>query len=461
MIGDPRDEAPPERTPPANVEAEAGLLGAIFLNTRAFDRVSGFLQPEHFHDPLHQRIYEACKTLIERGEKATPATLHHLFEREHAAYLAKLAVNATTVLNAADYGRLVHDLYLRRSLIEQAEAIREDAYSLGLDVSASDQVGAAREKLDMVSDELRAEASTVSIGAAAGAAIDAADRAAKAGGMLLGLPTGIGKLDRHIHGLQGPDFIVVAGSASMGKTALALTTAHTAARAGHSVGLISLEMSARQIGERLLAAETGYSVMQIRSGFPEPELSGDPWSDLLEARQRLDKLPLLIDDGSGLTPERIGAVARRWAQQGIELLIVDYLGLIAPPAMLARAGRNEQMTHVSSSLKGLAKSLDIPLVALAQLSRANRSRDNKRPILSDLRDSGAIEQDADLVLFLHRPEYYHERERPDPGSNGYAEWEDALAAMRGKAEIIVAKHRQGSLAVHDVHFDAKTMRFTD
>ena len=460
MNGDPRDEAP-ERSLPANIEAEAGLLGAIFLNTRAYDRVSGFLQPEHFYDPLHQRIYAACTTLIERGEKATPATLHHLFESEHAAYLAKLAVNATTVLNAADYAKVIHDLHLRRSLIAYAEAIREGAYSAELDVTAADQVGAAREKLDMVSDELRAEVSTVSVGEAAGAAIAAAEEALQRGGGLLGLPSGVSVLDRQLHGFQAPSFIIVAGSTSMGKTSFALTVAHTAAKAGHLVGFISLEMSAKEIGERLLSFETGFSVKQIRSGLPQAELDGDPWDALLAARSRLDELPVLIEDGSGLTPDRIGAIGRRWVQQGLKLLVIDYIGLVKPPQTLARFGPVAQVTHISAALKGLAKTLNVPVVALAQLSRANRARENKRPMLSDLRDSGALEQDADVVIFLHRPDYYLERERPDPESAQFDAWRDQLDKVRGRAEVIVAKNRHGSLAVHDVRFEARTMRFAD
>ena len=438
-----------------------GLLGAILINNRAFDRVSPFLEPEHFHEPLHRRIYAACRTLIERGEKADPATLHHLFDGEHAAYVAKTAANATTIINAADYGRVVHDLHLRRSLISYAEAIREDAYTMGLDITASAQVDAAREKLDTVSDELRAEVSTVSIGEAAGEALEAAEAAAKSEGKLLGLPTGVLALDRHIHGLQKPDFIVVAGSTSMGKTAFALTAAHASAKAGHLVGLISLEMSAKEIGERLLSFETGYPVSAIRSGFPQPDIGEDPWGDLLDARRRLDELPILIEDGSGLTPDRIGAVGRRWKQKGLKLLIVDYLGLVKPPAVVAKFGPVAQMTHISAALKGLAKSLNVPLLALAQLSRANRARENKRPMLSDLRDSGAIEQDANTVIFLHRADYYWERERPDPESEKFPAWQAELEKLRGRAEIIVAKNRQGSLAVHDVRFHSETMRFRD
>lgn len=460
MNGDPRDDAP-ERTPPANPQAELGLLGAILLNNRAYGRVSGFLQPEHFHEPLHQRIYAACQAMIERGGKADPATLHHLFQGEHAAYIASAAANATTIINAQDYGHVIHDLHLRRSLIDCAEAIREDAYTAELDVTAADQVGAAREKLDMVSDELRAEISTVSVGDAASAAINAAEAALKRGGGLLGLPSGVSVLDRQLHGFQAPAFVIVAGSTSMGKTSFALTVTHSAARAGHLVGFISLEMSAKEIGERLLSFETGFSVKQIRSGLPQTEIGGDPWASLLDARRRLDALPVLIEDGAGLTPERIGAVGRRWAQQGMKLLVVDYIGLVKPPAALARFGPVAQVTAISAALKGLAKSLDVPVLALAQLSRANRARENKRPMLSDLRDSGALEQDADVVIFLHRPDYYLERERPDPESSQYGAWEDQLDKVRGRAEVIVAKNRHGSLAVHDIQFDAKTMRFTD
>ena len=461
MSGDPRDGEAPERTPPANVQAELGLIGAILLNNRAYDRVAEFLEPEHFVEPLHQKIYAACKTLIDRGEKADPATLHHHFAGEHAVYVAKTAASATTIINAADYGHVIHDLHIRRQLIAYAGRLETGAYTVGLDVTAGDLVEDAREGLALVSDELRAEESTVSIGAAAGEAIDAAERAAKSQGKLLGLPTGVMALDRHIHGLQAPDFVIVAGSTSMGKTAFALTVLRAVAKAGHKVGLISLEMSARQIGERLLAMETGYSVMDIRAGFPQPELGTEPWSDLLDARQRLDAMPVDIDDGSALTPERIAAIGRRWKTKALSLLIVDYLQLVKPPAATLRFGPVAQITAISAALKALAKSLDVPLVALSQLSRANQARENKRPTLADLRQSGALEQDADIVIFLHRPDYYLERERPDPDSNAFTDWELQLSKVRGRAEIIVAKQRQGSLAVHDVRFDQKIMQFTD
>ncbi len=458
------------RTPPANEEAEQALLGALLVNNRAFHKVSDFLRPEHFYDPAHQRIFAAIAETISAGRVASPVTLRPLFDADPelqqeggGAYLAELAANVVTVVNAADYGRTIHDLFMRRQLIEVTAEAMEEAYrpsltspeSLIADIEA--QVAALRVHAHAGSAELATAADAVE------EAVRAAERAQQAANGISGLATGLSDLDFRLGGLHPGDLVIIAGRPSMGKTVLATTAATNAAAQGEPALFNSLEMSTVGLGQRLLASRSGIAVKDQRG-----TLTPEQFRALVEAQQHFAGMPLRIDPQAGLTAAQIAARARMHQRRhGLRLLVVDYLGLIAPAD--PRANKVHQVEETTKTLKLLAKELDIPVVLLCQLSRQVELREDKRPQLADLRDSGAIEQDADVVMFVFREQYYLERSEParranegqDAFNDRYAAWAQRLEECRGIAEIIIAKNRQDGAGSVAVRFDGRRQTFED
>lgn len=456
------------RTPPANEEAEQALLGALLVNNRAFAKVSDFLRPEHFYDPAHQRIFAAITEMIAAGRVASPVTLRSLFDTDPdlqkeggGAYLAELAANVVTVVNSADYGRTIHDLFMRRQLIEVTAGVMEEAYrpspigpeELIADIEA--QVAALRAHSHAGAAELATAADAVE------EAVRAAEQAQHAPDGISGLGTGMIDLDHRLGGLQGGDLVIIAGRPSMGKTVLGVTIATNAAGRGDPVQFNSLEMSTISLGQRLLASRSGVAVQDQRGA-----LSPEQFRALVEAQQHFANMPLRIDPQAGLTAAQIAARARlHQRKHGLRLLVIDYLGLIAPAD--PRTNRVHQIEETTAALKLLAKELDIPVVLLCQLSRQVEQREDKRPMLSDLRDSGAIEQDADVVMLLYREQYYLERAEPtrranesqDAFNDRYAEWVQRLEECRGVAEIVIGKNRQGGTGTVVVRFDGQRQTF--
>ncbi|HZT88082.1 MAG TPA: replicative DNA helicase [Stellaceae bacterium] len=485
----PLREAEPAlpRVPPYNTEAEQALLGAILINNGAYSRVSEFLLPEHFGNAVHGRIYAAIAKLIERGQIANPVTLKSLFDQDGALaeiggaqYLARLAASAVTIINAEDYGRAIHELHLRRQLIGIGEDVVNDAYRQDLDDPARDQIERAEAKLFELASIGQSEGGFQPFSQALTTAILNAEAAFKRSGKTIGVATGFTDLDKKLGGLQPSDLVILAGRPSMGKTTLATNIAFTAAKAyrsarlpdgrieaedGAVIAFFSLEMSAEQLATRILAEESGTSSDRIRRG----EVRHEDFDRFVAASQQLAAVPMFIDDTPGLSVSAIRTRSRRLKrQQGLGLIVIDHIQLLRPSGQ-SRASENrvQELSDITRSLKALAKELDVPVLALSQLSRAVEQREDKRPLLADLRESGSIEQDADVVMFIFREEYYLSRAEPmrrpeendDRYNDRYARWQERLEHVHSLSEVIIAKHRHGPIGKVILRFDPETTKF--
>ena len=463
------EKAPDYRTPPSNLEAEQALLGALLVNNEAIHLVATFLEPEHFFLPVHGRIYAAVLHMVGRREVATPVTLKTFFENDEALkeagggqYIARLAGSAVTVINAEHYGRTIHDLHVRRGLIGVAEDMLGQSPTTHRSTSRrAEQVESAEAKLhELLEGAPGTQSERCTIG-------DRRERgrcqhrgkAYKADGALLGLPLGITALENRLGGLQAPDMIVVGGRPGMGKTGMALGVALAVAGAGHQVLFASLEMSAEQLGKRALSILTGVSHYLMQRG----QLAQHDFDTIYKASQRLEDMPLLIDDTGGQTPDYIERSARRLHRQGrLGLLIVDHLQLMRSPRETRVQGRVHQITDFTMRMKALAKDLNIPVLLLSQLNRAGERSDNKVPKLSDLRDSGSIEQDADTILFLFRESYCLAKEEPSlTNAVAHEQWQDMLALVRDKGDVYVAKNRHGPTMKITLRWSGATMSYQD
>ncbi|MBY0511922.1 MAG: replicative DNA helicase [Rhodospirillaceae bacterium] len=487
---DPADNAGDVlRSPPHNYEAERALLGAILMNNRAFERVSEFLAPEHFADPVNGRVYQSCAKLIEQGHQANPVTLKTYLERDDLIvaaggikYLASLAGSAVTVINAGDYGKLIYDLFLRRELIAMGETMVNDAFESHPDETAMDQIEGTEQKLFNLASTNSAEGGFQSFETALATAINLAEAAHRREGALAGVTTGLKDIDKKLGGLHSSDLLILAGRPSMGKTALATTMAANAARyyrttdnpedRGKMVAFFSLEMSAEQLATRILAERSKINSHGIRTGG----LSNDDFARLVVASQELGDLPLYIDDTPAVTVSAIRTRCRRLARQnktadhhGLGLIVIDYLQLIAPARGERSENRVQEISAITRGLKALAKDLDVPVMALSQLSRAVEQREDKRPQLSDLRESGTIEQDSDVVMFVFREQYYLERaepsQKPEESSEHFSErhtkWMERCNLAHNIAEVLVAKQRHGPIGTVKLHFEADFTHFSD
>ena len=475
------------RPPPVNYEAEQALLGAILENNHAFERVADFLRPEHFADAAHGRIFEAIGKLIERGQQANAITLKSLFDQDEALaeaggadYLAKLQSSTITIVNAGDYGRTIYDLYLRRELIALGEDVVNDAFAQDLEITATDQIETAEQKLYGLAEAGQTERGLTTFKSAVIEAVNMAEAARNRDSHVAGVATGFKDLDRLLGGLHYSDLIILAGRPSMGKTALATNIAVSAAMARNKkkgpdgteivvpevVAFFSLEMSTEQLATRILAEASEVRSDAMRRG----EINENDFGKIFDASRALYTLPLFIDDTPALTIGALRTRARRLKrQQGLSLIIVDYLQLMQGPAGLRSENRVQEVSEITRGLKAVAKELNVPVLALAQLSRQTEQRDDKRPQLSDLRESGSIEQDADVVMFIYREEYYLAREKPSQGAREKdddftrrrAKYEERKDEARNKAEVIVAKQRHGPIGTIDLQFRGEFTRFSD
>jgi replicative DNA helicase len=476
----PESSAPQYRAAPHNIEAEQALIGAILVNNEAFYRVSDFLEPQHFYEPLHQQIYELASNLIRAGKVATPITLKTFLAGDIdvgglnvTQYLARLAAEATTVINAADYGRTVGDLSVRRNLIRIGEDMVNQAFDAPVDFAPRDQIEDAERRLYEIAETSRFGSGFQRFAQALTTAVDMAARAYQRDGKLSGLATGLKDLDSKMGGLQASDLVIIAGRPGMGKTALATNIAYNIARAhrgetradghiqtidGGIVGFFSLEMSAEQLATRIIAERTGIPSSTIRRGG----ITEADFESIKDVSIELQHLPFYVDETGGLTVGQLAARARRLKRQrGLDVLFIDYIQLLQGSTRRAQEGRVQEVTEITTSLKALAKELNVPIVALSQLSRQVENRDDKRPQLSDLRESGSIEQDADVVLFVFREEYYLSNKEPRPGTEEHLKWQTEMAAVHGKAEIIIGKQRHGPTGTVQLQFEAAVTRFDD
>jgi replicative DNA helicase len=468
------------RAAPHNIEAEQALIGAILVNNEAFYRVSDFLEPQHFFEPIHQKIYDLARSLIRAGKLATPVTLKTFLPGDVdiagmtvSQYLARLAAEATTVINAEDYGRTIYDLSIRRALIIIGEDMVNVAFDAPVDFAPRNQIEDAERRLYELAETGRYDGGFQRFAQALTTAVDMAARAFQRDGKLSGLATGMDDLDRMMGGLQASDLIIVAGRPGMGKTALATNMAYNVAKAwrgevrpdGHMesvnggiVGFFSLEMSAEQLATRIIAEQTEIPSNKIRRGG----ISESDFEKIKDVSIELQNLPFYVDETGGLSIAQLAARARRLKRQrGLDLLVIDYLQLLQGSSRRGAENRVQEITEITTKLKALAKELNVPILALSQLSRQVESRDDKRPQLSDLRESGSIEQDADVVMFVFREEYYHQMRKPSESNHEkFAEWLSEGEKVHGKAELIIGKQRHGPTGTVEMQFDAAVTRFS-
>ena len=475
----PPDEESQHRQSPHNIEVEQALLGAILINNEAFYRVSDFLEPAHFFDPLHGQIFEKAAQLIRLGKSADPRTIKS-FLKEHepvgditvAEYVARLAYEATTIINAEDYGRTIYDLAIRRSLITIGEDMVNIAYEAPVDMAPRDQIEDAERRLYELAETGRYNAGFQGFAEALKAAIDMAGAAYQRDGHLSGLATGLDDLDRMMGGLQPSDLVILAGRPAMGKSSLGSNIGYNIAKSwrgeqksdgtidtvdGGIVGFFSLEMSAEQLATRILAEQAGVPSSEIRRGA----IQEDQFDRIVVAAQEMQRIPFYIDQTGGISIGQLAARARRLKRQrGLDLLIIDYLQLIQGTTRRSSESRVQEITEITTNLKALAKELNIPILALSQLSRQVESREDKRPQLADLRESGSIEQDADVVLFIYREEYYLKNRKPKEGTEEFFKWMAEMDEVAGRAEVIIGKQRHGPTGTVDLQFDADVTRFS-
>ncbi|HVB15564.1 MAG TPA: DnaB-like helicase C-terminal domain-containing protein, partial [Stellaceae bacterium] len=457
---------PPERPAiPSNSAAEQSLIGSILLDNRTYEHIADRLYEEHFFTPVHGRIYAACGHLIAQGQVANPITLKTFFDRDAALidiggaqYLVRLAESAVTLVNASVYADTIIDCYRRRVMIALGEEIVTRAYQGQIEDPVDRQLDEAGERIFDLADlsSSAARPRQVSGGDAVTISLESAQRAYREPGKLAGISSGITALDRLLGGFVGGDLYILGGRPGAGKSSLIGSLIWAAAEAQHPTILFSGEMTAPQFGARLLAAITGISTTRQRRG----DLVPSDWERLTEAQRQIAGWPLLIDDGPmGLS--RLQQQTRQWRRAhrtAAALVMFDYLQLIS-------SGREEskfaEVGRVSKALKGLAKTLDVPVIAAAQLSRGVESRDDKRPMMSDLRQSGEVEEDADAIILLYRQEYYLSKSEPQLRvgeadtdlQKRHAIWSNALADARGKAEVLLAKSRHGPEGTAHVRFD--------
>ncbi|WP_265974322.1 replicative DNA helicase [Brucella intermedia] len=469
------------REAPHNIEAEQALLGAILINNDAFYRVSDFLKPTHFFEPLHRRIYEITTDLIRVGKMANPVTMKTFLPTEGKVgdltifqYVTRLATEAVTIINAEDYGRAIYDLATRRALIGIGEDMVNVAYDAPVDMAPQEQIEDAERRLFELAETGRYDGGFLPFKDAVTTAVDMANAAFMRDGHLSGVSTGIHSLDAKMGGLQPSDLIILAGRPGMGKTSLATNIAFNIANAyegeqqadgsmkavnGGVVGFFSLEMSAEQLATRIISEQTEVSSSKIRRG----DITETDFEKLVACSQLMQKIPLYIDQTGGISIAQLAARARRLKRQrGLDVLVIDYVQLMTGSSKASAQNRVQEITEITTGLKALGKELNVPIIALSQLSRQVESRDDKRPQLSDLRESGSIEQDADVVLFVFREEYYVKNLEPrDEFDPKYEEWKQHFEKVRGTADVIIAKQRHGPTGTVKLAFQSEFTRFAD
>ncbi|WP_336287873.1 MULTISPECIES: replicative DNA helicase [unclassified Bartonella] len=470
---------------PHNVEAEQALLGAIFINNDALDRVSDFLKPEHFFEPLHQRIYDILSQIIAKGKLANPVTIKPFIPAEEKIgditvfnYAIRLAKEAVTIINSEDYGRVIYDLFIRRSLINLGNQIVNTAFDAPVELTPAQQIEMVERNLFELAEKGKYGGGFENFDEAIKKAFDMASAAKKRSSRLSGIATHIKTLDEQMGGLQPSDLIILAGRPGMGKTSLATNIAFNIANAynhnaktegssseneGGIVGFFSLEMSSEQLATRIISEQTELSSSDIRRG----NISEKQFSKIIRAMQHLQKAPLYIDQTGGISIAQLAARARRLKRQhGLDVLIIDYIQLMTSNSKRSSENRVQEITEITTGLKALAKELNVPIIALSQLSRQVENRTDKRPQLSDLRESGSIEQDADVVLFVYREAYYFKNEEPKIGiteheKRKHEEWQDKMDDLLGQAEVIIAKQRHGPTGLVKLAFQPDFTRFSD
>ncbi len=462
---------------PHSVEAEQQLLGAILTNNDVYDRIASIIGPQHFHDPVHARIFEIAATRITRNALASPVTLKAFMEDDEGlkelggpAYLVRLAGAAISAFAVRDYAQMIYDFAIRRELIGLGRDISDKAARVDVSSEPKDQIVEAEQQLYQLSEQGQTDSGFQSFLKAVTDAVNVANAAYQRIGGLSGVSTGLVDIDKKLGGLHRSDLLILAGRPSMGKTSLATNIAFNVAKTykkgkkpdgtegaidGGVVGFYSLEMSAEQLAVRILSEASEVPSDQIRRG----DLTEAEFRRFVEAAKALEACPLYIDDTPALAISQLAARARRLKRtHGLDVLIVDYLQLVRGTGRTEN--RVNEISEITMGLKAIAKELDIPVIALSQLSRQVENRDDKRPQLSDLRESGSIEQDADVVMFVFREEYYAEREKPsDDRLDEMAVWQERMEKLHGRAEVIIGKQRHGPIGTVELSFEGRFTRF--
>jgi len=476
-----------QRLPPSNLQAEQALLGALLANNKAYERVSEFLAPEHFADPIHGKIFAAIARRCEAGQIADPVMLRAEFEHSGVldevggtAYLAQLLAAMVGIINAGDYGRAIHDAWIRRQLIDLGEVMVNRAFGAEPELDGSDQIESGEQALFDLATRGGSEGALITFETALTRAIEIAATAHRNQGSVSGLDTGLRDLNKKMGGLHPSDLIILAGRPGMGKSGLATKIAFGAAQAllanarvdnpnamaKQTIAIFSLEMSAEQLATRLLAEEARVSGDRIRRG----EVNQKDFDNFVKVSREISQLPLMIDDTPALTLSALRTRCRRLKRtKGLGLIVIDYLQLMRPAAGTKPENRVLEISQITQGLKAIAKELAVPVLALSQLSRAVESREDKRPQLSDLRESGTIEQDADVVMFIYRDEYYMQQKEPkiiafeneQKFHDAHQKWQNDMSSVYNKAELIIGKQRHGPTGKIDLFFESEFIRFAD
>jgi replicative DNA helicase len=464
-------------TMPHSIEAEQQLLGAILTNNDIYDRVASVIGPNHFYDPVHARIFEISAARIAKNNLASPVTLKAFMEDDEGlqelggpAYLARLAGAAISAFAVRDYAQMIYDLAVRRDLIALGRDIAAKAATVDIASEPREQIVEAEQALYKLAEQGQTESGFQSFLKAVTDAVNSANTAYQRDGGLSGVSTGLIDMDKKLGGLHPSDLLILAGRPSMGKTSLATNIAYNVAKAykrgqlpdgtegaidGGVVGFYSLEMSAEQLAARILSEASEIPSQQIRSGdMTEPE-----FRRFVDAAKALEACPLYIDDTPALPISQLAARARRLKRtHGLDVLIIDYLQLVRGTGK--GENRVNEISEITMGLKAIAKELHIPVIALSQLSRQVENREDKRPQLSDLRESGSIEQDADVVMFVFREEYYKEREKPgDHELDKMAIWQEEMERLHARAEVVIGKQRHGPIGTVELSFEGRFTRF--
>jgi replicative DNA helicase len=464
-------------TMPHSIEAEQQLLGAILTNNDIYDRVASVIGPKHFYDPVHARIFEIAAARIAKNNLASPVTLKAFMEDDEGlkelggpAYLVRLAGAAISAFAVRDYAQMIYDLAVRRDLIQLGRDIAAKAAQVDVASEPREQIVEAEQKLYKLAEQGQTESGFQSFLKAVTDAVNVANAAYQRDGGLSGVSTGLIDMDKKLGGLHPSDLLILAGRPSMGKTSLATNIAFNVAKAyrrgtlhdgtegavdGGVVGFYSLEMSAEQLAARILSEAAEIPSHQIRSG----DMTENEFRRFVDAAKALEACPLYIDDTPALPISQLAARARRLKRtHGLDVLIIDYLQLVRGTGK--GENRVNEISEITMGLKAIAKELNIPVIALSQLSRQVENREDKRPQLSDLRESGSIEQDADVVMFVFREEYYKEREKPgDHELDKMAIWQEEMERLHGRAEVVIGKQRHGPIGTVDLSFEGRYTRF--
>ena len=453
---------------PNNIEAEQAVIGSILVTNEIFDEINSIISNINFYDPMHQKMFNAIESMIYKGLLANPITLKNYFENEKdelniPEYLVKITKFSTSVRQAIEYSKIIYDMFVRRELIKISEKIVDDAKDNNLDTNGQNIIENSERLLYDLAEKGTFNSSLIKFDDAMKQTIEMASAAYKNEGGIVGVPTGLRDLDNKLGGLHSSDLIIIAGRPSMGKTSLATNIAFNAAQKiqhdskKSSVAFFSLEMSSEQLSTRIISEQARIGSNDIRRG----RISDEQFDQFLETSKNISELPLFIDETPAISIAAMSNRARRIKRlYGLDLIVVDYIQLMRGSAN-NKDGRVQEISQITQGLKAIAKELGVPVLALSQLSRQVEQRDDHKPQLADLRESGSIEQDADVVMFVYREGYYLQRKEPREATVEHAEWQAKMNEVAHLAEIIIGKQRHGPIGKVTLEFEERFTKFKD